>query len=290
MVSFTALLVACTTAVGAFALPNLPGNVTSLHELLGRSTPSSTGTNNGYYYSFWTDGGGNVNYQNGAGGSYSVQWSNVGNFVGGKGWNPGAARAISYSGTFSPQGNGYLSIYGWTRNPLIEYYIVESFGSYNPSSGAQKLGSITSDGSNYDIFRTQRVNQPSIEGTSTFYQFWSVRSSHRTSGTVTVGNHFAAWQNSGLSLGSHDYQIVATEGYQSSGSSSITVSAGTGSSDPPPTTSQGGGSPPTTSQPAPTGGACSAIYGQCGGNGWAGPTCCSSGTCKYSNDWYSQCL
>lgn len=92
MVSFTSLLIACTTAIGAFALPSLPGNATSLHELLGRSTPSSTGTNNGYYYSFWTDGGGTVNYQNGAGGSYTVQWSNVNNFVGGKGWNPGAAR------------------------------------------------------------------------------------------------------------------------------------------------------------------------------------------------------
>lgn len=168
-------------------------------------------------------------------------------------------RAISYSGTFSPQGNGYLSIYGWTRSPLIEYYIVESFGSYNPSSGAQKLGSITSDGSSYDIFRTQRVNQPSIEGTATFYQFWSVRSSHRTSGTVTVGNHFNAWTQSGLQLGSHDYQIVATEGYQSSGSASITVSAG-GSADPG-TTSQTGGSTPTTSQgnPTPTG-SCSGTY------------------------------
>lgn len=33
-----------------------------------------------------TDGGGNVNYQNLAGGKYSVQWQNANNFVGGKGW------------------------------------------------------------------------------------------------------------------------------------------------------------------------------------------------------------
>ncbi|KAJ3346399.1 hypothetical protein HDU83_003132 [Entophlyctis luteolus] len=38
-------------------------------------------------------------------------------------------------------------------------------------------------------------------------------------------------------------------------------------------------------------GTCSAIYGQCGGQGWTGPTCCASGSaCKYSNAYYSQCL
>lgn len=32
------------------------------------------------------------------------------------------------------------------------------------------------------------------------------------------------------------------------------------------------------------------LYGQCGGKGWTGPTTCASGTCKVSNEWYSQCL
>jgi endoglucanase len=32
-------------------------------------------------------------------------------------------------------------------------------------------------------------------------------------------------------------------------------------------------------------------YGQCGGNGYNGPTACVSGyRCVYQNDWYSQCL
>ncbi|KAL2207517.1 alpha/beta-hydrolase [Sarocladium strictum] len=62
--------------------------------------------------------------------------------------------------------------------------------------------------------------------------------------------------------------------------------SGTTTSRPPTSTSTGGNQQPT-SGPGP----CAARYGQCGGSGWAGPTCCESGTtCKFSNDWYSQCL
>ncbi|KAH7098052.1 hypothetical protein BKA62DRAFT_405706 [Auriculariales sp. MPI-PUGE-AT-0066] len=35
----------------------------------------------------------------------------------------------------------------------------------------------------------------------------------------------------------------------------------------------------------------SPVWGQCGGQGWPGPTTCVAGsTCTYSNPWHSQCL
>jgi endo-1,4-beta-xylanase len=162
-----------------------------------------------------------------------------------------------------------------------------------PTYGLTQVGTLTSDGSSYTFYKHQQVNQPSIvSSSSTFWQYISIRASPRTSGTVTVGNHFNAWAKAGLNLGTLNYQIVSVESYGGgSGSASITVSQGTSS----PSSSSTSSSPGTTVSPtttvsspvtSPTG-ACSggflsllrpssmlkllpALYGQCGGQGWDG--------------------
>lgn len=34
---------------------------------------------------------------------------------------------------------------------------------------------------------------------------------------------------------------------------------------------------------------CASLWAQCSGSGYTGPKCCSQGTCKVTNEWYSQC-
>ncbi|KAH7349818.1 endo-1,4-beta-xylanase A [Plectosphaerella cucumerina] len=250
MVSFTALLAAAAAVVGVMGAPSLEPR---------QNTPNGEGTHDGYFYSWWSDGASPATYTNLAGGGYSVTWQSGGNLVGGKGWNPGGARSITYSAQWNPtnNGNSYLTIYGWTRSPLVEYYIVEAHGEYNPGSSAQARGQITHAGSVYRLYESTRTNQPSIDGTRTFQQYWAIRQTHRQSGTVDTGVFFNAWAAQGMPLGNHYYMIVATEAYRSAGNSRVT---------------------------------CAARWGQCGGQGWSGATCCSAGTCQRQNQWYSQCL
>lgn len=87
MVSFSSLVFAFSAIVGGIAAPS-----SNPVETRAAITSSTTGTNNGYFFSFYTDGG-SQSYTNGAAGEYSVTWTgDSGNFVAGKGWATGSAR------------------------------------------------------------------------------------------------------------------------------------------------------------------------------------------------------
>lgn len=132
---------------------------------------------------------------------------------------------INLDGTFSvSSGVGLLSVYGWTTNPLVEYYIIED--SSNPPQQGSVKGTFTSDGSTYTVWENQRVQEPSIQGTATFNQYISIRSSGRSSGTVTLENHFKQWASYGLNLGTFNYQVVAVESWSGAGSAQQTVAKG----------------------------------------------------------------
>jgi len=191
---------------------------------------NQTGTNNGYYFQYWKDGG-NVTMDLLNAGQYKVSWqSGTYDFVGGKGWTTGSMRTINYNaGNWSPgSSNAFLTVYGWLQNPLIEYYIVESWGSWRPTQGTLK-GTVSCDGANYDVYLNVRTNAPSIEGNNkTFNQWWSVRQTKKATGSnssINTSCHMNFWKSKGMTMGSWNYMMMATEVYNpaSTGISNLTV-------------------------------------------------------------------
>lgn len=193
----------------------------------------SSGTNNGYFWSLWKsdDLSGTVNYANGSGGNYSVSWNMSGNFTCGKGWSAGSkTRKIGYNcGVFTHNGGGgSFAYYGWSRNPLMEYYVNEKWGAHRPADGSI-LRTFTTDGATYNVYTAWRANAPSIDGTKSFRQIYSTRTSQAPTGknmTITFANHVSAWSASGYSLGSDmsPAAILLTEAWgTSNGSVNATV-------------------------------------------------------------------
>ncbi len=192
-------------------------------------TSNDTGTHGGYNYEYWKDNGNGTMVLK-DGGAFSCEWNNINNILFRKGLKYNETQthqqignmSMTYECNYQPNGNSYLSVYGWTSDPLVEYYIIESWGTWKPPGNVQSKGTVTVDGGVYDICETTRTQQPSIKGTATFQQYWSVRQQKRTSGTISVSDHFKAWEAKGMKMGKFYEISLVVEGYQSSGKADVT--------------------------------------------------------------------
>jgi endo-1,4-beta-xylanase len=180
----------------------------------------------GLTYEFWRDTGGGCMVAKADG--FSIEWNENNNVLARKGVRPGTGNEVfHYQAEYTANGTSFMGVYGWTQNPLIEYYIVDSWGgSRPPGSRGEHVGSVeTTDGSVYDMYRTQQVDKPSIDlNVTTFYQYWSVRTSKRSCGTINVRQHFDAWASADLLLGRFYEVSFVVEGYLSAGSGDVRLS------------------------------------------------------------------
>jgi endo-1,4-beta-xylanase len=203
------------TATGGAAAGGSTGPCTEPDKVV----TSGSGKYCGYSYENWVGSGSATMTLKTDG--FSVNWTGSTQFVGREGIRPGSANlVIDYNATFTPNGNSYLCVYGWTTSPLVEYYVVDSWGTYKPPGGSS-LGTVTTDGGTYDIYKSTRTNQPSIQGTATFPQYWSVRQQKKTSGTITLANHITAWAGKSMPMGTFYEVSMTVEGYNSSGTADV---------------------------------------------------------------------
>ena len=190
-----------------------------------------------YYYQLWKDMG-DTTMTIDDDGSFSCEWQDINNALFRKGRKLDIENSyreldnitVEYDCDYQPEGISYLAVYGMKEvenSEILEYYIVESWGTWKPYSSMESLGTITVDGATYDIYKTiNRVPMGSILD-KRVNQYWSVRSSKRTSGKVSVIEHFKAWESLGLNMWDMDQVAFMVEGVQSSGRAdvkSVTIS------------------------------------------------------------------
>ena len=175
----------------------------------------------------------------GVGAAFKANWTNVGDWIARVGLAFDKTKTYSQLGTFSSDfaytttgittgGFGNVGIYGWSVNPLHEYYIAENWLGKKPNF--TKVGTFTIDGEGtYDVMTNTQTNQPNITGTNaTFVQYWSVNQTPRTCGHISISKHFAEWASLGLQLGNLEETRFLVEAQNNSGTidfTSLTVVA-----------------------------------------------------------------
>jgi hypothetical protein len=184
-----------------------------------------------YGYETWSAGGNNNKLiwygpNQGGGAAFRAEWNNPDDFLGRVGyfWNEGKPYTdygnlyCDFEFTRSANGTGgvysYIGIYGWSKSPMIEYYIVDDwFGNgiiqpVNMGGGAAKRGEFTVDGATYFIYQATRPpGSGNIENSpNSFLQFFSIRQTRRQSGTISITKHFEEWKRIGLNLGTNMYE------------------------------------------------------------------------------------
>ena len=184
-------------------------------------------------YEFWIDSGEGKMIITGEknNGSFICEWDKINNIVfrGGKKFQNRDKTheqigkiSLQFDVDCNPWGDSYICIYGWMVEPLIEWYIIETYSTYKPPSMNPLLGTHKTDDGTYEIYSVKREKRPAIvSGLNDFDQHWSVRTSERGSGMVDVSAHFRAWESLGLPLGKLAEVSLNIEGWKSSGSAVV---------------------------------------------------------------------
>ena len=197
----------------------------------GQNNQSVTGNvgSSPYHYEIWYQGGNNnmTFYDNG---TYKASWNGTNDFLARVGFKYNEDKTYQELGPidayfkWSKQGNAggynYIGIYGWTVDPLVEYYIVDDwFSEPGPNLLGSKKGEFTVDGATYEIYQNQRNNAPSIKGNQTFPQYFSKRKGGaRSCGHIDVTAHFKKWEELGMKMGKMYEAKVLVEAGGGSGS------------------------------------------------------------------------
>ena len=226
------------------ALPAMSASAASVGDTLsvGNGQNQHKGNCDGYSYEIWLDNtGGSGSMKLGKGATFDAQWSasvNRGNFLARRGLDFGSRQKAtsydyigmdynaSYQQTGSASGNSRLCVYGWFQNqgagnvPLVEYYIIEDWVDWCPDGNGKM---VTIDNAQYKIFQMDHTGPSINSGNETFKQYFSVRQSKRTSGHITVSDHFKAWADQGWGIGNLYEVALNAEGWQSSGRANVST-------------------------------------------------------------------
>jgi len=154
--------------------------------------------------------------------AFSAIWNEAGGYLGRLGYEWGGfgdnpvpheqvgtitaqfvSRKTGSAGVYS-----YVGMYGWTTSPCVEWYVVEdSYNNMPINPGSLDAGfgmpEVTIDGGTYRVYKrpTTGTGGTRCSGVTNWDQYYSVRTTARACGEISLTEHFEAWEELGLPMG-----------------------------------------------------------------------------------------
>jgi endo-1,4-beta-xylanase len=199
----------------------------------------------GYSYELWASGqGSGCMTVFGVNANYKASWTAASDFLARAGLTFDQTKTPAQLGTISAEfaetsteqpvqgatSKLYVALYGWTVDPLAEYYIIEDHGDFVPgpvaSDGSPRTnyGTLTVDDGTYDIWALPVKNRAAITGDNKdFTQIFNVRQVRRKCGHISVSEHFSKWASVGLPQGKLEEAMFLMEAQNNSGTIDVTA-------------------------------------------------------------------
>lgn len=183
-------------------MPTAAGEV---HTVSGVNASAVTGRvmDTPWHYVVFQSGSGAGHMKYYDNGMFETQWNKLMEFSASMGLDYGLTSGVdastkTYTADYSYKRTGsaqfsYIGIHGWTKDPDVEYFIIDDwFGGQIKSDLGDKFDEISVDGDTYSIYANARRG-PTPTGNGPYLRIFSVRSTSRMCGHINISAHFKKW-------------------------------------------------------------------------------------------------
>ena len=192
----------------------------------------------GYEYEAWSDDySGDCDILNSDNNGFIAEWTNIRDAHFRKGLKPDNTLSsddlkdyrVTYDADLTFGENDWLEVYGDMTDSDVKFHIVDAYGDWRPLGNEKSLGTVTSNGKKYDIYKSTHIDSKNGEPLKTHEEFWSVATETTVktnipsgvSNSVCLGDHLKAWESCGMKPGNVNSIMLGIESYMSSGTAKV---------------------------------------------------------------------
>lgn len=140
---------------------------------------------------------------------------------------------LNYDVDYNVDGSSVtIGAYGWFEEPQAEFFIIETTNNDSLEKAIEEHAipvttTVDIDGETYNIYKHTIIADHFAGMSSAYSVYYSIRQTDEyknqgnASGTITVSDHFNAWEKAGLKIGNLERLFLQVDSYMSNGNAKV---------------------------------------------------------------------